>query len=84
MLELLKLKNEESSYVIELKGGKEFSTRMASLGITIGSEVKVLQNYGKGPIIILVKNTRIALGRGEAQKIIVGDPSEKCSKKSSK
>lgn len=82
MVDLLKLKSDESSYIVGFKGGKEFSSRMASMGLTIGSEIKVLQNYGKGPLIVLAKNTRIALGRGEAQKIIVRDPSE-CRKNSS-
>ncbi len=79
MVDLLKMKTDETSYIIGFKGGREFSSRMASMGLAIGSEIKVLQNYGKGPIIVLSKNTRIALGRGEAQKIIVGDPSE-CKK----
>jgi len=44
---------------------------MASLGLTEGSSVKVIQNFGRGPMIILVRDTRIALGRGEAEKIMV-------------
>jgi len=31
----------------------------------------MVQNFGRGPIIVMVRGTRIALGRGEAQKIIV-------------
>lgn len=71
MIELTKLKKEENGTIVEITGGKEFLSRMASLGLTKGSAVKVLQNYGKGPIIVLVRNTRIALGRGEAGKILV-------------
>ncbi len=83
MIDLLKLKNNESSHIVGFEGGRGFVARMASMGLTIGSEITVLQNYGKGPIIILAKNTRIALGRGEAQKIIVEEIS-KCSKSISK
>jgi ferrous iron transport protein A len=71
MVELTKLKKDEESQIVELKGGKDFHSRMASLGITKGAAIKVLQNYGKGPIIVIVRNTRIALGRGEANKILV-------------
>lgn len=78
MRELDKLKSEEEGVIVELIGGKGFISRMAALGISKGAKVKVLQNYGKGPIIILVRETRIALGRGEAKKIIVGD--ENCQK----
>ncbi|MBU1749340.1 MAG: ferrous iron transport protein A [Chloroflexi bacterium] len=31
----------------------------------------MVQNYGHGPIIVTVRDTRIALGRGEAGKIWV-------------
>lgn len=54
-----------------LKGGNTFVSRMASLGLSMGSEVTVRQNYGHGPLIILARDTRLALGRGEARKILV-------------
>lgn len=55
--------------IISLSGGKHISSRLASIGLTIGSEVQVLQNYHRGPIIITVRGIRLALGRGEASKI---------------
>lgn len=71
MKNLSEVKKGEEFRVIEIKGGRGFHSRMASLGLTMGSKVKVLHNYGRGPIIILVRDTRIALGRGEAEKIMV-------------
>jgi Fe2+ transport system protein FeoA len=44
---------------------------MASLGFTPGADVSVIQNFGRGPLIALVRGARIALGRGEAQRIRV-------------
>jgi ferrous iron transport protein A len=44
---------------------------MTSLGFTPGTEVTVVQNYGRGPLIARVRDARIALGRGEAGKIYV-------------
>jgi Fe2+ transport system protein FeoA len=29
------------------------------------------QNYGRGPLIVIVRGTRVALGRSEAAKIVV-------------
>ena len=29
------------------------------------------QNYGRGPLIVMVRGTRVALGRGEAAQIFV-------------
>ncbi len=54
-----------------LRGGREFASRVAVLGFTVGAEVTVVQNYGRGPIIAAVRDTRVALGRGEAAKIQV-------------
>jgi ferrous iron transport protein A len=57
--------------VRQLRGGKDFIGRMTALGFTIGSEVKVIQNYGHGPLIALIRDSRVALGRGEAIKVLV-------------
>ena len=52
-------------------GGKDFVNHLLVLGFTIGVELVVMQNYGRGPVIVLVRNVRIALGRGEAFKVLV-------------
>lgn len=44
---------------------------MLTLGLTPGTEVTVLQNYGHGPMIVRVRDARVALGRGEAEKVLV-------------
>jgi ferrous iron transport protein A len=54
-----------------LRGGKDFTHRMVTLGFTPGVEVTVFQNYGRGPILVTVRDTHIALGRGEALKVQV-------------
>ena len=54
-----------------LRGGEEFTHRMVALGFTLGVEVSVMQNYGRGPILVTVRDTHIALGRGEALKVLV-------------
>jgi len=46
-------------------------SRMATLGFTPGAEVTMVQNYGRGPLIAMVRGGRVALGRGEADKILV-------------
>lgn len=59
----------KSGTVAELRGGRGFTTRMAALGFTPGAQVTMIQNFGRGPIIVLVRGTRIALGRGEAEHV---------------
>lgn len=55
--------------VRDLHGGQDFLARMAALGFTPGAEVTMVQNFGHGPVIVAVRGTRIALGRGEAGKV---------------
>lgn len=59
----------KSGTVAELQGGRGFTTRMAALGFTPGAQVTMIQNFGRGPIIVRVRGTRIALGRGEAERV---------------
>lgn len=59
------------AFVLHIFGGRGFVNRLLVLGFTIGSEVVVVQNYGHGPVIVSVRDARIALGRGEAKKVIV-------------
>jgi ferrous iron transport protein A len=47
------------------------ATRLVSLGFTPGAKVSMAQNYGRGPLIVNVRGTSVALGRGEAAKIFI-------------
>lgn len=60
-----------SAFISALSGGKHISSRLASIGLTVGTEIHVLQNYHRGPIILSVRGVRLALGRGEASRIEV-------------
>ena len=59
--------------VRELSGGRRFVGRLASLGFSTGVPVQILQNTGHGPLLVLVRDTRVALGRGEAVKIRISE-----------
>jgi ferrous iron transport protein A len=61
----------ESVQIRRLHGGHRFMSRLAPLGFTPGAHLRVVQNYGHGPLIVSLRDTRIALGRGEATKILV-------------
>ena len=51
-------------------GGRMVRSRLASLGLTLGREVNILQN-NRGLSIVGVNGGRVALGRGVSQKIMV-------------
>jgi ferrous iron transport protein A len=71
VLTLLDLAAGEIGMVHELDGGTHFRSRMASLGFTPGVRLKMMQNYGHGAVIVSLRGTRVALGRGEARKVVV-------------
>ena len=71
LISLLDVAAGKCGVMRRLGGGKDFAARLAAMGLAVGTQVEVLQNRGPGPILVLVRGTRIALGRGEALKIIV-------------
>lgn len=68
---LAALPAQTSAVVRQLVGGRWFNARVAGMGITPNAELKVVQNYGHGPVLVDVRNTRLALGRREASRILV-------------
>jgi len=68
---LTDLRVGEKAIISNLRGGRGVASRLTSLGFTPGAEVRMLQNVGNGPLIVIVRGTRVALGRGEATKIDV-------------
>lgn len=41
------------------------------MGLRVGKTVEVLNNEGRGPLLLKVDESRIAIGRGMAMKIMV-------------
>ena len=60
----------EEGIIHLLSGGEALTRRLAGMGIVPGTRIKVLRNSG-GLIIVLASETRVALGRGQAEKILV-------------
>jgi Fe2+ transport system protein FeoA len=54
-----------------IHGGQRMRKRLADLGLNLGMTVRVMQHDGHGPLILAVKDSRLALGRGMAHKIEV-------------
>lgn len=71
MKSLIDLKTGTRAIIRQLRGGREFSSRMAGLGFSPSAEVIVIQNHFHGPIIVEVRETRVALGRVEAGKVLI-------------
>ncbi len=56
---------------VAVHGGWGIRYRLAEMGFNPGVRIKVIQSDFRGPIIVAVRDTRLALGRGMAHKIMV-------------
>ena len=57
--------------LVAVAAGRGLQSRLAAMGLVPGVEIEVLRNSLHGPFLIAVKGSRIMLGRGMAQKIVV-------------
>jgi ferrous iron transport protein A len=68
---LAQLPAESRAVVETLPRSQGLARRLIALGLTTGAEVRMLQNRGRGPLIVEVHGVRLALGRGQAARIDV-------------
>jgi ferrous iron transport protein A len=61
----------QTGVVDGIQGGRGIVRRLAAHGILPGTSLNVIANTLTGPIIVEVRGSRLALGRGEAMKIMV-------------
>ncbi|MFW5986570.1 MAG: FeoA family protein [Halanaerobiales bacterium] len=70
MMPLAFLSPGERARVKEIRGGITARKKLTDLGLIKDTEIKVLQN-SRGPIIVSAGESRVALGFGMAQKVLV-------------
>ena len=68
---LLDLKPGERATFLGLHAGQSFWGRLIAMGFTPGVEVEMLQNHRHGPLLVSVRGTFVALGRGEAARVMI-------------
>ena len=57
--------------LVSVQAGRRLQARLAAMGLVPGVELEVVGNALQGPFIVAVKDGRMVLGRGMAQKILV-------------
>ena len=60
----------EELILVEISAGRRLTHRLAELGLTPGVKLRVVQVNG-GPLLVSVRGSRIAIGRGMADKLLV-------------
>jgi len=69
---LRQMQSGQSGKVVEIQGGHGLVNRLSALGIRPGKKItKVSSMLMRGPVTIQSGNTRIAVGFGMANRIIV-------------
>ena len=67
---LLSLQNGHSGRIASIEGDRQMIRRMLSLGLRVGTVVDMLNHRGKS-VVIQNAGTRVALGPGIAEKLLV-------------
>jgi Fe2+ transport system protein FeoA len=57
--------------ISKINGGCNLIKRLTEMGLTCGTTIKVVSDPCGGPVLIEVRDSRLALGRGVATKIYV-------------
>ncbi len=70
-LSLAEIHSGERVTLLEIDSNKRDASRLSSLGFTPGVVIQMTQNYGRGPLVVITRGTRVALGRQEALNIFV-------------
>ncbi len=60
-----------AAVVRRVSSGRMLTARLAAMGIAEGSLLTVVSNKGHGPILVDLDGTRVAMGRGMAEKVVV-------------
>jgi len=71
MHKLIHAKTNVNLIFTSLEGGRGAMQRLTDMGLIPGERLKVLHNSGYGPVTVLIKGAKVALGHGLAAKIIV-------------
>jgi len=57
--------------LVDIRGGMRLQHRLAEMGLTPGMKFEVVANARGGPCVILIKGTRMMIGRGMVDRIFV-------------
>jgi len=70
MVPLAKVSQGSNAKIAQLHGKKQAQI-VNPMGIRVGKYIEIIRNEKKGPILLKVDESRIALGRGMAMNILV-------------
>lgn len=61
----------EMATVVDVRAGRGLQRRLADMGLLPGVHIKMVNSQIPGPVIIDLRGSRLVLGHGVSQKILV-------------
>jgi len=74
MVPMDQLKPGNTGRITKMKGKRGFLSRISGIGFSVNEPVEMLQNNKKGPVIVSIRSSEIALGRKEASAVFIELP----------
>ena len=68
---LSKVQAGETVKLVGIEAGRGLNSRLASMGLVPNVKITVVNNSQPGPFVISVKGSKVILGRGMANKIMI-------------
>ncbi len=70
LIALARLAVGSRACIRRIQGGRQLTHRLLGLGLRVGSEIELTQRRGGG-VVVATAGTRVALGAGVAEKLLV-------------
>ena len=61
----------ETVTIARIDAGQGLNSRLAAMGLFANTHLTIVNNSHPGPFVVMVKGSRVMLGRGMAHKIMV-------------
>ncbi len=71
MSRLTTIESGKSVILLYIDGGYGSQKKLLDMGLIPGESIKIINNSGLGSLTVNIKGSRLALGRGLAEKIFV-------------
>lgn len=81
---LVQMEVGKSGKIVEIHGGEKMSLKLENLGIRVGEEIKKINQQAlRGPVVVEVGKSQVAIGFGMATRVLVEMPEEAIDENSS-
>jgi ferrous iron transport protein A len=61
----------EAVTVVDIRAGRGLARHLADMGLTPGTVLRVISRQGRGPTLVDFRGSRLVLGFGITQKVMV-------------